>query len=188
MLLHDYTSPSVHGRGVFFFTRKLFLHGFLFNEHGLTRRFTEGFYTLFLFFDEHGLTRRYTEGFYTLFLFFDEHGRTRRYTETNMQRSLRSDTIRTIFFLYESHESDECLCTELTENTEDFKRRSLRMVSPSFSWREGVGGGRSFTFHLSPFTFYPSLFTFHFSPFLLWCLVWLLCISPPVCRGVQSHR
>ena len=53
-------------------------------------------------------------------IFLNEHGLTRRFTETNMLRSLRSDTIRTIFFLYESHESHECLCTELTENTEGF--------------------------------------------------------------------
>ena len=59
-----------------------------------------------------------TEGSFYTEIFLNEHGLTRRFTETNMQRSLRSDTIRTIFFLYESHESHECLCTELTEITE----------------------------------------------------------------------
>ena len=117
MLLLDYTSPSVHGRGVFF-TRKLCLHGFLFNEHGLSRKLHgSSFFSDFLTNTEkHGNTRKlFLHGF-----LFNEHGLSRRLTETNMQRSLRSDTIRTIFFLYESHESDECLCTELTELTEGF--------------------------------------------------------------------
>ncbi len=118
---HFGREPTREGRLLIFFTRKLFFneHGFsLFDEHGGTRKTRKlTIYTEALFLtntDFHGNTRKLS--IYTEALFLtntDFHGNTRR---CSMQRSLRSDSIRTTIVLYESHECS--LCTEHTELTE----------------------------------------------------------------------